>query len=275
MSRFGKTVLFLFAFSAIALFTVSHTEAATEDPVKVQVNDTLMEFQEAKPFIDGSEQLQVPVRPIAEKLGFQLEWGMAGDEIHVSMKHEGHSVELTSGDDFANVNGKPVRLPTKIVFNGGNVYLPLRFIEDAFGINVQWDENNGIAIIDADGKYHAPAWYAPTKPDKIVQFAKKYVGVRYLPGGTTPDGFDCSGFVQFVFAQNGTMLQRSSREMYEQAGSKVNHAEPGDLVFFSGHVGIYLGNNQFISATTTYGVHIDSLDNPYWRSNYKGAKRIV
>lgn len=273
--RLCKTLIFSSALITSALFVGLPAAAATENSVKVQLNDNLVEFQEAKPFIDAKEQLQVPVRPIAEKLGYQCDWSIAGSDVNVSIRYGERFIMLKSGDNFAYVNGNKVSLQTNILLIDGSMYLPLRFITEAFGIGVQWDDNNGLVIVNADGKYHAPAWYAPKKSDQIVQFANKHIGVRYMWGGRTPQGFDCSGFVQYVFAQYGITLPRSSREMYDHAGSKVNDPEPGDIVVFSGHVGIYLGNNQFISATTTYGVHVDSLENPYWRSKYIGAKRIV
>lgn len=113
----------------------------------------------------------------------------------------------------------------------------------------------------------------------VVATAKQYIGTPYVSGGTSPSGFDCSGFVQYVFRQHGVSLPHSSSAMY-QRGTKVNNLQPGDLVFFringSGvsHVGIYIGGNRFISATTSCGVKIDSLSDGYWGSRYIGAKRL-
>lgn len=113
----------------------------------------------------------------------------------------------------------------------------------------------------------------------VVVTAKKLVGVPYAWGGTTPAGFDCSGFVRYVFAQHGTQLPRTTGEMYNQ-GTAVKDLQPGDLVFFctygpgATHVGIAVGDNKFISATDTYGVKIDSFSNSYWGPRYIGAKRL-
>ncbi|MBQ6997194.1 MAG: C40 family peptidase [Oscillospiraceae bacterium] len=131
-----------------------------------------------------------------------------------------------------------------------------------------------------------PSAYAlkNTKPTAsvIIATAKKYIGVPYVWGGSTPGGFDCSGFVQYVFNAHGISLPRTSKEQYS-VGTKVSKSnlKAGDLVFFDtegngvSHLGIYIGNNQFIHASTSKGVTITSLSNTYWAPRYYGAKRIL
>ncbi len=118
----------------------------------------------------------------------------------------------------------------------------------------------------------------------VINTAKSQLGVRYAYGGTTPSGFDCSGFTSYVFQNHGIELPRTAAAQYN-AGTKVTKADliPGDLVFFSGtarksgitHVGIYVGDNQFISATTSKGIKIDSLSGGYWGPKYSGATRVI
>lgn len=116
----------------------------------------------------------------------------------------------------------------------------------------------------------------------ITDEAKKYVGVPYQFGGTTPKGFDCSGFIQFVFNRKGIKLPRSADEQYS-SGKKVqvNALEPGDLVFFNtydegiSHSGLYLGDGYFISATSSRGVAVATMKSGYWHDRYIGANRIL
>ncbi|MBW3114352.1 C40 family peptidase [Bacillus sp. MCCB 382] len=117
--------------------------------------------------------------------------------------------------------------------------------------------------------------------NEVVNLAKEHIGTPYKFGGTTPAGFDCSGFLYYVYGQLGIKLPRTSSEQY-QVGQKVSKAnlQPGDLVLFSNtykpgisHAGIYVGDNQFISAENA-GIKISSLDNPYWGPKFTAGKRL-
>lgn len=83
----------------------------------------------------------------------------------------------------------------------------------------------------------------------VIEVAARYVGVPYVYGGTTPDGFDCSGFTQYVFAQLGITLPRTSADQH-YVGTQVapDQAQPGDLVWSPGHIGIYAGDGMMIDA---------------------------
>ena len=121
------------------------------------------------------------------------------------------------------------------------------------------------------------------KVDAVIKTAKKYIGTKYVFGGTTPKGFDCSGFVQYVFKQNGFSIPRTADEQYKLGKriKKRTELEPGDLVFFTtyekgaSHCGIYLGKNQFIHVSSSKGVRTDSLDDSYWKPRWYGGKHIV
>ena len=117
---------------------------------------------------------------------------------------------------------------------------------------------------------------------RLTSIALQYVGVPYVYGGSTPDGFDCSGFVRYVYQQAGISLPRVADDQYLM-GTPVSPANlrTGDLVFFvddSGelsHVGMYLQDGQFIHASIHTGIDFDSLHRDWRREHYLGARRIV
>ena len=123
------------------------------------------------------------------------------------------------------------------------------------------------------------------KANKIVSTAKKYLGYRYVSGGSSPEtGFDCSGFTSYVYKVNGYSINRTSSAQALN-GKKVSKSnlQPGDLVLFRGysgssigHVGIYIGGNKFIhAANSRKGVITTSLSDSYYAARYVTARRII
>ena len=120
--------------------------------------------------------------------------------------------------------------------------------------------------------------------ETIVATAKQYMGAPYVYGGMSPSGFDCSGFVNYVYKLCGYSMSRVASSIYNNNGTYVEKAnlQLGDLVFFAsnsssiGHVGIYIGNGQFIHSSSGAGcVVISDLSSSYYLKNYVGAKRIA
>jgi len=108
-------------------------------------------------------------------------------------------------------------------------------------------------------------------------------GAPYRNGGSDPAGFDCSGFVKYVFGQNGISVPRTVSEQF-QAGRQVGgpQLEAGDLVFFStsgrgaSHVGIAIGGDEFVHAPSGYGeVRVERMSAPYWSTRFIGARRVL
>ena len=127
----------------------------------------------------------------------------------------------------------------------------------------------------------ASAALSTNKANKVVSTGKKYIGTPYRYGGTTPKGFDCSGFVGYTFKKaTGKKLPRSSTSLYKK-GKKIakSKLKKGDLVFFNtsgkgiSHVAIYIGSNKVIHSVSK-GVKIDKLSSSYWKKRYVGAKRL-
>ena len=128
----------------------------------------------------------------------------------------------------------------------------------------------------------AAAPFVATTSSALVDTAMRLRGVPYRNGGSDPSGFDCSGFVQWVFAQNGVLLPREVREQYA-AGRKIElrEVQPGDLVFFqtvsrgASHVGVVIGGDQFVHAPSSTGVvRVERFTANYWTRRFVGARRI-
>ncbi|MBI5073956.1 MAG: LysM peptidoglycan-binding domain-containing protein [Nitrospirae bacterium] len=129
----------------------------------------------------------------------------------------------------------------------------------------------------------SPEFAEKTSPDKLVTFAKKLLNIPYKFGGNTILGIDCSSYVKKVYGLMGVNLPRTAREQFKE-GEEIEKEElsVGDLVFFRtyasfpSHVGIYLGNNLFIHASSRgKKVTIDNLETPYYVKRFIGAKRLI
>ena len=135
------------------------------------------------------------------------------------------------------------------------------------------------AMPSGSGEARAPG----TEVSRVVETALALVGAPYLNGGADPSGFDCSGFVEYVFAQNGFSLPRDVQQQW-RVGQPVPRPDlrPGDLVFFSitgggpSHVGIAAGSDTFVHAPSSRGrVRTEQLSTGYWSRRFVGARRIL
>ncbi|TFD97039.1 LysM peptidoglycan-binding domain-containing protein [Jeotgalibacillus sp. R-1-5s-1] len=121
----------------------------------------------------------------------------------------------------------------------------------------------------------------PAPTTNVVAAASQLMGIPYVWGGASLSGFDCSGFIHYVYNLAGKKLPRVTAEGYYDRSFYVDQPKAGDLVFFEGtykrgisHVGIYIGNNQMIHAAEQGGVMISSLDTSYWKKHFSSFKRL-
>lgn len=154
------------------------------------------------------------------------------------------------------------------------------------GNNAQTDthavkDKNGFLLQASQDEFEQLVQNVDVKSRLMEQYSD-WKGVRYRLGGTSKRGIDCSAFVQTTFREQfGLDLPRSSYEQ-EDTGKSIQRTRlrPGDLVLFRAgstgrHVGIYLGNDNFVHASTTNGVMISNLNEAYWKSRYRDARRVL
>lgn len=128
---------------------------------------------------------------------------------------------------------------------------------------------------------HNPTENGQAQYGQVIALAHELVGTPYLYGGNTVDGFDCSGFVKYVYeSANMPITRKSSLQYFLQDTTVVQNPVPGDVVFFKNtyissvsHMGIYIGNNEFIHAGST-GVEVSKLTYPYWQERFVAFKRF-
>ena len=204
--------------------------------------------------------------------------------------------ETLEGDlGYGVVNGSDVRMRDAASFDGNTLaYYNAGTKMAVTGVYGAWYQvsYNGVtgyihsdyfALRNFDDDTSTAVSTTSSAGQAIVDTAMKYLGVPYVWAGTSPSGFDCSGFVYYVYKENGYSINRTAASIYNN-GVYVEKAnlQPGDAICFSsssnaiGHVGIYIGNNQFIHASSSSGcVVITDLDTDYYVRNYVGARHIV
>ena len=129
----------------------------------------------------------------------------------------------------------------------------------------------------------APEPPAPAPMPALISTALRFRGVPYRNGGSDPSGFDCSGFVQYVFGQLGTLLPREVRDQYRSGRSvDLDDVKAGDLLFFetegrgASHVGVAIGGGEFVHAPSSRGVvRVERYDAAYWARRFVGARRVA
>lgn len=127
---------------------------------------------------------------------------------------------------------------------------------------------------------------ATSKGQQVADYALQFRGYPYVYGGASPSGFDCSGFTQYVYKHFGYSINRTASAQMDNGKvvSKISDLKPGDLVFFkksgsttrASHVGVYIGNNKFVHASTPeVGVIVSKMSDAYYTSGFVGGRRIV
>ncbi|WP_129690622.1 C40 family peptidase [Gottfriedia acidiceleris] len=165
----------------------------------------------------------------------------------------------------------------KVKYNGKTGYISASYVGKETGSNKTDSSKTDSNKVDSN---------KPQSFDvqSLITLSKKYSGVPYIWGGETPSGFDCSGFISYVFKESGMSLPRTNVAGYWYNNSNlktVDEFQPGDLIFFQNtytygpsHMGIVINSNEFIHASSSSGVTISKINNSYWNQHFLGYKRF-
>ncbi|MBN3523995.1 NlpC/P60 family protein [Paenibacillus apiarius] len=262
--------------------------AAEAKQVTIHVNGEALQFTDIIPILDENKNLYVPLRGFADQMGYTINWtAINEDVVEIEFSNGGKTVRFRTDSPKAEVDGQTVDMGSKPWAYKDNTYIPLRFLMEQYNLAFTWNSDylKDIPSIERNALEKPQAAKAKTggQADRILNTANSYVGVPYVWGGTSPSGFDCSGYVNYVYSKHGISLPRTSREMYRAVGTSVSSLQPGDLVFFADggksitHVGIYIGNNQYLNASSgkAQRVVVSSLSSSWSSRTYVGAKRVL
>lgn len=194
-------------------------------------------------------------------------------------------IDSLSRNDKVEIIGK-VDGWYQINLNGKKGYVSSKYISDTKTIETTSRGGNSIKAENITPMEEQETTDTEaTEKTAVVEYAKQYLGYRYVPGGGTPStGFDCSGFTSYVYKHFGISLSRTSKDQAKNGTAvEKNNLQLGDILIFNntantaiGHVGIYVGDNNFIHASNpSEGVKITSLSSSYYKSRYVGARRVI
>lgn len=204
--------------------------------------------------------LYLPLRSTLEQMGATITTNPDKQGRKIKLDIEGQSYQL-----YYNTNKTAVSLTENGTYYGikvenGVTYAPMAFVQALTNRVVSVSGNTLVLIENQEAAFWKtletytvdPNFVEKSTRERIVETAMKYIGVPYVWGGTTPAGFDCSGFVQYVYKECGMSIPRVTYTQQAAATPvALSDLQPGDLVFWGGsayHVGIYLGNGQYIHA---------------------------
>jgi cell wall-associated NlpC family hydrolase len=292
----AKRIFFLLLMAVAVITAISISASATELKTGIGIVQSSGLRLRAKPSTDADiistasyGDNVVVIRKVDNwyLVDYNLDIGyMSAD--YITFK-ERENVEL--GDGKANTSAVNMRSTPS---SDGELLYQLPYGDTAYiiGFNCGWYKvqyNGETGYIRSDlleltekPIYNSASSSYTSLTTQIINYSMNFLGTPYVWGGTTPSGFDCSGFTKYVYGNFGYSLNRTAAQQLNN-GYAVTSLEVGDLVFFGNtysssaaatHVGIYIGNNQFIHSAAG-GVKITSLSDSYYASRYVGARRIL
>lgn len=245
--------------------TKTYTIVAGDTLTKVanKHNLTLAELKELNPKI--SSKIYIGQKIIVSKTASKT-------VIDLPSSIQTHTYVVVTGDTLAKIAKKT---NTSVAQIKAHNKLTSDTIKIGQKLKIGKPINGSSAMVDSPN--------SDPKIDSVISEAKKVMGTPYLWAGSTPAGFDCSGLVYYAYKQAGYEISRHSASTYYSQGKSISSPKKGDLIFFAtgsnqsyiNHMGIYLGNNEFIHSSSSKGVQISSVTNSYYQSKLKGFKRLA
>lgn len=251
-------------FGASPAFADDTAAVQPQSQITTSVNgagaSNMQQYTMATNVLNEQGTLYLPLRSALEQMGATITDNPDKQARKIKLTIEGQNYQL-----YYNANKTAVSLTQNgtaygIKVENGVTYAPMAFIQALTNRVVSVSGSTLVLIQEQEAPFWKtlevytvdPNFVEKTTRERIVEAAKKYIGVPYVWGGTTPAGFDCSGFVQYVYNECGISIPRVT---YTQQAActpvALSNLQPGDLVFWGAsayHVGIYLGNGQYIHA---------------------------
>lgn len=260
------------------------TGATTREQAIASINRSYEKFRQSDSYILALPEIILPTdNAEIEEGAFDVAWTTtpgAAKYVYIIKDSNGTPIERyeTTGTSASIHSNK---------LSGGNYYSLIvgAILDDGsecYSVPVDF-KYKGTVRSSAPASAPAASYHSDNpKGQALIDTAAQYLGVPYVWGGTSPSGFDCSGFVQYVCNQNGISIARVADDQLHSSGYSVSRSElqPGDLVFFgsgdyASHVGMYVGDGMMIHAPSTgKNIMYTSIESDYYRSRYVGARRV-
>lgn len=217
-------------------------------------------YQLSTSVINDEGTLYLPLRSVLEQMGAAVTTNPDDQARKLKLTIGDSAMQLYYNDDKTAISTAADGTYYPIKIENGSTYAPMAFIQQLTNRVVSVQDDTLMLIQTDDSAFWKSletysiddAYVTKSIGEQIVATALKYLGVPYVWGGTTPSGFDCSGLVQYVYAENGISIPRVTYSQ-QAAATPVSFSDlqPGDLVFWgysAYHVGIYIGDGQYIHA---------------------------
>lgn len=214
---------------------------------------------------------------------FDVRWSESADAVsyHVIIKDSNAKAVL-----LKDVTSNSITVSSSALANGNySIIVGAVLVDGSEVYSLPVDFKFNYKKVTAVPSLNLSKGYTSNNPtvQSVISLAESFLGTPYVWGGTTPAGFDCSGFVQYVYGKNGYSITRTTYTQWDNDGVMVSKSElqPGDLVYFGSgnspsHVGLYVGDGMMIHSPRTGDVvKYTTIESGYYNNCYLGAKRII